>query len=634
MSILRDAKDTNVAGSAFAVAQGDGNVIHQTITTYRSGPDGIEILFKFISPDAIHDAEARFEAPRCHPETRIVVQEDIMTWGVPLAGAVQDPAFFLWLLGAAGTGKSAIQQTIAEKLDEKKIVAASFFFSHQFIDRDNEGKLAATLAYQIALNIPDVRPHVAAAVIDNPSVFTKSFEKQVEILILEPIALAIARDPSSLQYWPKLIIIDGLDECKGEDHRLSVLVTLHKCLASGRLPFRVALASRAELPMRDFFAPSGLGGSCTRIIELNESYNPGADIRLYLGSAFTLIRNKNKLELTWPPEAAIDKLVDNASGQFIYASTVVKFVSDETQQRPKEHLQLILDQAVISSAPYAALDATYTAILNKSVSPKESITTLRIALGIRLADFSRAGFCQLTASEIDSFLQLEPSHVERLFGRLHSLVIIPAGDAVKLKPYSLYHKSLRDFLAAPSRCGPELSVIPESIVERICAQILLSTGRLEKQQRCPESCPNFVHGDFCLVGKQQIIQFVEEDQGTRLHFHVPMHEALLNPDFNGSSLQESLLNLDAEAWVAERVRHRQHMQLQVMYYLVHNVVFGCSSVFQCGNICQRWREAILAKCANAGWDIPTFRKLRSLWAPPIGTTTSVPWRHALQLGSS
>ena len=58
-----------------------------------------------------------------------------------------DNALLLWMQGPAGAGKSAIQQTIAERAASERILAASFFFSHEDPERDNPGKLIPTLAY-------------------------------------------------------------------------------------------------------------------------------------------------------------------------------------------------------------------------------------------------------------------------------------------------------------------------------------------------------------------------------------------------------------------------------------------------------------------------------------------------------
>ncbi|KAJ6465466.1 hypothetical protein C8R45DRAFT_787194, partial [Mycena sanguinolenta] len=58
---------------------------------------------------AIHDSTDSFMEPKCHPETRTQMLEDLRKWAL-------DPrpkTTILWLYGPAGAGKSAIMRTLA-----------------------------------------------------------------------------------------------------------------------------------------------------------------------------------------------------------------------------------------------------------------------------------------------------------------------------------------------------------------------------------------------------------------------------------------------------------------------------------------------------------------------------------------
>ncbi|KAF8327861.1 hypothetical protein F5887DRAFT_924581 [Amanita rubescens] len=80
----------------------------------------------------------------------------------------------------------------------------------------------------------------------------------------------------------------------------------------------------------------------THSVSLNDQlgFKPDDDIRKYLKDEFARIRAERKLfKLSpgWPPDRAIDQLVWKSPGQFIYASTVVKFVDgiyDDPRERP------------------------------------------------------------------------------------------------------------------------------------------------------------------------------------------------------------------------------------------------------------------------------------------------------------
>jgi hypothetical protein len=58
----------------------------------------------------------------------------------------------------AGTGKSTIAHTIARAYFEQDRLAASFFFSRGGGDTGSASKFITTIAMQLAVHIPPVRP--------------------------------------------------------------------------------------------------------------------------------------------------------------------------------------------------------------------------------------------------------------------------------------------------------------------------------------------------------------------------------------------------------------------------------------------------------------------------------------------
>ncbi|KAF9533231.1 hypothetical protein CPB83DRAFT_741588, partial [Crepidotus variabilis] len=72
---------------------------------------------------AFHISAERYDAPKCHPETRVAVVEDLLEQ-VKIAVA----SCMIWLYGAAGAGKSSIAQTVAEKCSQEGLLIGSFVF--------------------------------------------------------------------------------------------------------------------------------------------------------------------------------------------------------------------------------------------------------------------------------------------------------------------------------------------------------------------------------------------------------------------------------------------------------------------------------------------------------------------------
>ena len=144
----------------------------------------MELLLKASSPGAFHNSRERFDPPKCFPNTRVAVLDKIMDWVI---GKVGWDGFIIWLYGPAGAGKSAIAQTIAELCYAQRRLLASFFFSRSDPRRNNDTSLAASLAYQIALNIPQSRTLIERVVENDPAIFQQTFQAQFNALILEPL---------------------------------------------------------------------------------------------------------------------------------------------------------------------------------------------------------------------------------------------------------------------------------------------------------------------------------------------------------------------------------------------------------------------------------------------------------------
>jgi len=134
------------------------------------------------------------------------------------------------LYGPAGTGKSAIAQSIAELCHKSNLLAASLFFSHAAAGRSDESRLIPTLVYQLCLSMPAIRKYVEDTIERDPLVLLRSSEVQIRSLVVDPLSRALLDEKDALSFHsgPKLIIIDGLDECgraKVQCYVLSVFTT-------------------------------------------------------------------------------------------------------------------------------------------------------------------------------------------------------------------------------------------------------------------------------------------------------------------------------------------------------------------------------------------------------------------------
>jgi len=167
---------------------------------------GLQILHSKIAAGAMHDSNERYDAPKCHEDTRKAVIKDITSWVLDTKDTL-----ILWISAPAGSGKSAILQKIAELFQDSGGLAASFFFSRTAAQRQTEAHLIATIAAQLAVSIPATRPFIDQAVRDDLSVFDKTLPVQMKRLVIQPLICASLQAGRSSQ-WPSLLVIDGLDE--------------------------------------------------------------------------------------------------------------------------------------------------------------------------------------------------------------------------------------------------------------------------------------------------------------------------------------------------------------------------------------------------------------------------------------
>ena len=434
---------------------------------------GIDILLEASSPGAFHNSGERFDPPKCHPNTRTHILTKIMNWIVGLVGW---DGLIMWLYGPAGAGKSAIAQTIAEICHAQHLLLASFFFSRTDPKRNNEKCLIASIAYQIALNVPQAKDAIEAAIDRDPAIFQRSVEAQLTTLIIDPLTHLSKTGIFQSTPVPYLIIIDGLDECWGRQVQRHVLQVISGALRQPCVPMMFLICSRAEQHLCLEFNPLTLGGMATGL-SLEDGYEQNADIERYLTDSFHTISTTHPLKeyipREWPTHKVLSILVEKSSGQFVYAATVVKYVSSNRHQ-PTRRLEIVLGmQPARNDVPFAELDGLYLSILSSVEDIKATIRLLGVLV---LTNISPK-----TPEVVGGFMFLDPGEVQCLLLDLAS--VVKCVD--KETEIRMLHASFPDFLLDRSRSG-EYYIDP-SMMHAEIAQLCLSHIRVHGLERC-KSC--------------------------------------------------------------------------------------------------------------------------------------------------
>lgn len=408
-----------------------------------------------VAVSALHNAFNSFDSERCHPNTREMVLNELFQF------IQQDPKtrknWIMWLSGPAGSGKTTIARTLAYLCVEKGLNQASFFFYRLDDTRNGIKPLVATLAYQIACRFPLLKDSITAEIEGKPHIFDLSVEEQFQCLVIQPLnSKGWIHDPATSQPQPIVCVIDALDECLDERGNKSSLQrrslevqshfvqTLHRLVSSKNCPVIFMLASRSEANLRMSF--NQIRHSISRIY-LDNSCNPSDDIRRFVADKFEEIRTTHPLASSlphnWPKPSAIGAIVAKSSGQFIYAATVMRYISSPWTD-PATSLDVVSRPFSVDSSAvlFTELDDLFAFILGRTKNWPIVLTILSCHV---LA-------CNLSGIWFSLLLELSGHSIKSIQPYLIDLASLVEMDD-KQERLVLHNESLIDFLVDPHRSG-------------------------------------------------------------------------------------------------------------------------------------------------------------------------------------
>ncbi|KAF7372995.1 NACHT domain-containing protein [Mycena sanguinolenta] len=423
-----DASRQNAVGRDSLHGSRSGPLIQQNI--HQHGYRGIDILHRTVALAAMHDSAESYPQPRCHPETRTKMLDDLRKWALQ----PHPKTTILWLYGPAGAGKSTIMQTLAGQLRNAGRLGGCFFFKRTHVARGNARTLFATIAYQLALSASWLKTPISETVENDPSIVARSIDTQMRTLISEPSSPYRNHDPLA-------IIIDGLDECDGHDVQENILRILRNSCSDYTIPFRFFVASRPEPHIREVFDSPFYSGHY-RSVNVEQSFH---DVRKYLCDEFARIHREHRtmanVPLPWPLPDILEQLVKKSSGHFIYASTIIRFIDDKNYH-PTQRLAAVQDaNSTDPQSAFDSLDQLYMTILSSAPRQSELVPVL-----CAIVNF------EVDPEQIDQLFRLAEGETRLLLRSLHSVLRIPSNDARWTKhQVSTYHASFLDFLNNPGR---------------------------------------------------------------------------------------------------------------------------------------------------------------------------------------
>ncbi|KAJ2913595.1 hypothetical protein MD484_g6808, partial [Candolleomyces efflorescens] len=397
-------------------------------------------LIQALNPilDASHTRDLATCPPNsaCFPDTRVDVIKVLVEWA---DSTLLWNTHILWLHGFVGCGKSALALAIALKFERRNRLVGSFFFFRNTGDRSKMVRFAATLAFQLAVAIPEAAPFIHKAIRDGGLQVT-SLVAQLRRLVYEPFKAAVKRIGTFKAFFkPFLIVVDGLDEC--EDHQevrafIDDLLLFFK--KNPFIPLRFLITSRVEQHIQ-----GQLEKGHVRLLDLVNRCSR-RDLEVFMDKCFEEEKKRNPVIKAyirdhgdWPKKEDKSTLVDHIDGSFIFASALFKYIVDptDTSSTPMERLPHTLNMN-------PGLDILYARTLSRSQGLphfREVISTLALA------------FEPLSIVGIADLLGIKAFEVVRVLVNLQAIIHIPGTDDL---PVTICHTSLRDFLTTEIRSGP------------------------------------------------------------------------------------------------------------------------------------------------------------------------------------
>ncbi|KAF4568473.1 POC1 centriolar protein A [Pleurotus pulmonarius] len=366
---------------------------------------------------------------RCHPLTRLAIQDEIMAW-------ILDPnaSKMLWITGLVGAGKSTLATTVADVYAKTTLRLGAFvFFNRDVEERNNPDNFVRTLAYELSKCDDRVAKGIKAAVDRSPRIVQMPLDAQFRDLIRVPLVNAASNTPGATSLaneGPIIIVIDSLDECGNEFTRKDLLTVLVKETANLSPVVRVILTSRPEPDICATFSnKEHIKHQELKVIPHDN------DIHIYLKAQLKDIEVKHDLKSGWPGESRLLDLAARADGLFIWASTACKYIDT---YRPDEALVDLLQDGF-----YKGLDNLY----NKALEHAGDWNNIRLRKDFQsILGTIMVARKPMASKTIDKFIKLtHPS--KDLLSKLASVIHEAENGSIRI-----FHKSFSEFVTNPKRC--------------------------------------------------------------------------------------------------------------------------------------------------------------------------------------
>ncbi|KAF5370245.1 hypothetical protein D9757_012009 [Collybiopsis confluens] len=438
-AILPNAKDVEIHDSHFTTA---GRDQYTTVNNIHQDKSSEDRLFKMLNPDL----KAHINRDKaCLKGTRKKIIQKIMDW-------IHEPdaakAFFIH--GPAGTGKSAIGHSVGQLCKEENCLGAFFHFDRTFAMERNPAKAICTIAFSLALYIPEFKDSLQRLLDKDPFILDSPSLDDQWLNLIQMSAQKV--DSSRLV----VIVVDALDE-SGPQVSDGERETFISIFLNGiqELPgkFRVLVTSRPEKDIAAIYAKYSY--SQMMVQDMSTLEHTRDDIDTYVVHKMQKFIDEGSLDYSH-----CKTIGEKSEGHFQWASTLCKALHQEN--KPGIHIQKRYENFIASTegdhnGDLHILDQLYQAVLSEvlKVDNVDAMRKYKNTMGQILAAFEPLSKhaiqgLQKASGNQEGELPNNDQGVDVVISWLGSLFTGVNESNTPIRPM---HTSIRDFLVEENRSG-------------------------------------------------------------------------------------------------------------------------------------------------------------------------------------
>ncbi|KAG8835027.1 hypothetical protein FRC18_001145 [Serendipita sp. 400] len=345
----------------------------------------------------------------CEEGTRIEILDAMRNWATNSKFTRQ----IFWLNDAAGTGKSTIAATMANKWSIDKRLAGRFFFSPNSRVTQTTKEFCLFVANDIARHQPSLAHTIYGEIKSISSEQHVWFDVKLQRLIIDPVG-KLEGDGYVF------IVVDALDNCVLSEERVGLLNSFIRHLPSApRL--KLLLTSRPVQDIADVLISSPLvHGSDLQLLNIRNSHHP--DVALYVEKRLRSISSDDRA-----------MIIARSGGLFLYAATVCRMLE---RTRHRTDILKIISDIGVNDKLERRMDMLYLSILKQALIDRDAGDMMMSVLSMIIVAYQ-----PLSSNTIGRFLPGN-IYVEDFVQDLGSVL----KDGHPDRPIKVLHPTFREFI--------------------------------------------------------------------------------------------------------------------------------------------------------------------------------------------